>query len=49
MRALAERLGGDKETWGIAGLLHDADYEIVKDEPDKHTHLTLEWLGLCSW
>lgn len=44
MIALASRLGGDKETWGIAGLLHDADYEIVKDKPDEHTHLTLKWL-----
>jgi hypothetical protein len=44
MRSLAGRLAGDPEIWGIAGLLHDADYEIVKDEPNKHTHLTLEWL-----
>ncbi|MBI4772639.1 MAG: HDIG domain-containing protein [Deltaproteobacteria bacterium] len=37
MRALAERLGEDPERWGMAGLLHDVDYDQTKDRPEKHT------------
>lgn len=46
MGALSERLGEEdqKENWEIAGLLHDADYEITKNDHTKHTHLAIEWL-----
>lgn len=46
MRALAKRFGENEETWGLAGLLHDADYEITKDKNPKknHTKQVLEWL-----
>ncbi len=29
MRALAQKLGRDEERWGLAGLLHDIDIELV--------------------
>jgi len=37
MKALAKRFNEDEETWGLAGLLHDMDMEIVdwKKEPEK--------------
>ncbi len=36
MRSLALRLQGDPDRWGIAGLLHDLDLEVV--EGDLHRH-----------
>lgn len=44
MRAAAHRYGagaGDEDTWGIAGLLHDADYE---QWPEDHPGRIVAWL-----
>ena len=37
MKALAERLGQNKEQWGLAGLLHDIDYDKTADSPEQHS------------
>lgn len=44
MRALAKKLGGDEEKWGVVGLLHDGDYEKTKEQPEQHTLLMHQWL-----
>jgi len=42
MRAAADRYGdGDQERWGLAGMLHDADYEKW---PAEHPHRIVGWL-----
>jgi len=45
MKALAKYFKEDEDSWGIAGLLHDADYELTKDNPKEHTKKVIEWLG----
>lgn len=36
LEAYAHKLGEDPETWAVAGLLHDADYEAF---PDQHPNV----------
>ncbi|MGD0781727.1 MAG: HDIG domain-containing metalloprotein [Candidatus Aminicenantales bacterium] len=42
MRTLAVRFGQDPEIWGLAGLLHDLDYELTEKSPDLHTQETMK-------
>jgi putative nucleotidyltransferase with HDIG domain len=44
MQALTMRLGHDPDRWGIAGLLHDLDYDETKEDPLRHTLRTEEIL-----
>lgn len=44
LRELAPRFGGDSEEWGLAGLLHDIDYEQTADTPEQHGLLAAELL-----
>ncbi|HOP84976.1 MAG TPA: HDIG domain-containing protein [Syntrophorhabdaceae bacterium] len=36
LRALAKRLGRDEKMWGLAGLLHDLDIELVNGDLNRH-------------
>jgi len=45
MRALARRLGQDQEVWAGAGLLHDLDYPLTKDTPERHGQASAELLA----
>jgi putative nucleotidyltransferase with HDIG domain len=44
MKAVAQRLGHDPEPWGLAGVLHDLDYEITEKSPELHTTETVRIL-----
>jgi len=45
LRALARRLNQDEEKWGLAGLLHDLDYEQTKDDPTSHSLIAAQTLA----
>lgn len=45
MRALALHFGQDQDLWGVAGLLHDADYEQLGDKHPANTITELEKQG----
>lgn len=45
MRAQARAHGGDEEQWGIAGMLHDADYEAWPQEHPQRIVALLQQRG----
>ena len=45
MRALARHYNEDEELWGIAGLLHDIDYPLTKEQPAEHGLKSMEILA----
>ena len=43
-RELAKHFGEDPDYWGLAGLLHDIDYEKTLKNPGLHSKMAAEWL-----
>ncbi|MBN1522052.1 MAG: HDIG domain-containing protein [Candidatus Aureabacteria bacterium] len=44
MKRLAKKFDEDTEMWGLAGLLHDLDYEDTKDDFSRHGFVTADML-----
>jgi putative nucleotidyltransferase with HDIG domain len=44
MKALAERLDQEVETWALAGLVHDLDYDETLKDPERHGRLGASYL-----
>ncbi|MBI3331469.1 hypothetical protein HYZ99_00740 [Candidatus Peregrinibacteria bacterium] len=44
MEALATKLGGDPQTWKVAGMLHDLDWDKLNKDYEAHCGDTLEHL-----
>lgn len=44
MTALADKMGEDREKWGLAGLLHDLDVDLVQGDPARHSLETVRIL-----
>jgi putative nucleotidyltransferase with HDIG domain len=44
MREFAKKFGEDEEKWGLAGLLHDLDYDHTVNDPDNHSLKTVDML-----
>jgi putative nucleotidyltransferase with HDIG domain len=49
VRAYARRLGADEETWAVAALVHDLDYERHPDAETGHPRMVVEELRKRSY
>jgi putative nucleotidyltransferase with HDIG domain len=45
MRGMAKEIGEDVELWGLAGLLHDVDFDETYDNPARHGMRSIEILN----
>lgn len=44
LKETAKFLNEDEEIWALTGLLHDMDFEYTKQNPEKHTLITIQIL-----
>lgn len=44
MQGLAEHFGEDRDKWGLAGLLHDIDYDSTAEDLKRHSLVGAEML-----
>jgi putative nucleotidyltransferase with HDIG domain len=44
MKHLARKFNEDEEMWSLAGLLHDLDWELTKETPEKHPLIAVKIL-----
>ena len=44
MRHFAELYHEDPDLWGVCGLLHDIDWEMTTETPEKHCHVAPDLL-----
>ncbi len=47
----AHKFGGNQEAWGLAGLLHDLDWDLVEEDMERHGRVGAEILekeGVCQ-
>lgn len=49
MRRLAKEFGEDPEMWGLAGLVHDIDYDETANDPARHSIVGAELLAQLGY
>lgn len=49
MRALARKFEQNEDLWGIAGLVHDIDWELTESTPEQHSLTGAQWLTKANF